>query len=236
MQSFCHSDCQVIPGQVSMKKNVKRKLIPFLGILIVLLACELPAISVSFAATPLPSDIGTIIFETVAAAQTQTAVFLPSSTPTPTPTETVLPISTSTETPTPTETIVFVFPTSTRTRTVTPTDDGLSDEDWVCRLISTDPANNQVIDPRKDFDARWVVRNIGERTWRSDEVDYIYYSGTEMHKSQAYDLSKNVTPGETVTITVDMIAPRNEGTYSTTWTLRSGRTQFCRLSISIVVK
>ncbi len=222
--------------QVSMKMNVKYRLIPFLSIILVLGACELPSFSISSAATPLPGSIETSIVQTVAVAQTQTAQFLFSPTHTHTPTESPLPTSTFTETPSPTATIIFIFPTLTRTRTATPTEDGFSDEDWACRLISRNTANNQAFDPKTDFDARWVIENTGGKTWSNNDVDYIYSSGTKMHKKPAYDLSQNIDPGESVTIIVDMIAPKNKGNYSATWTLRSGGTQFCRLSISIVVK
>jgi hypothetical protein len=126
----------------------------------------------------------------------------------------------------------------TLTRTATPTDNGLSDEDEDpdCRLISKDPAKNKVFSPQTDFDARWVIENTTGSLWNSNNIDYIYFSGRKMHKEVAYDLPQNVAPGESVAIIVDMITPKKEGTYSTTWTLRSSQGEFCKLSISIVVK
>ena len=219
-----------------MKMNAKKVLVPFLSFFLTLVACELPALAISPAVTPLPGSLETSIAQTVAVAQSQTALLLPS--PTRTPTETLLPVNMSTDTPTSTATIVFVFPTSTFTRTVTPTDDGLADtnNDPTCKLISRSPKNNQVFKPRTDFDARWVIENTSESLWNENSVDYIYYSGTKMHKISAYDLPQNVDVGETVTIIVDMVAPKNAGTYSTTWTLRSKKNEFCKLRISIVVK
>jgi hypothetical protein len=219
-----------------MKTSVKSKLIPFLSAVVIVLACELPSFSVSPAGTPLPGFLGTNIAQTVVVAQSQTALFLPASTHT--PTETLLPTITSTVTPTSTKTIIFVFPTATLTQTVTPTDDGLLDENEApdCRLISRNPAKDKVFEPQTDFDARWVIENTTESLWDSDNVDYIYYSGRKMHKKAAYDLPQNVAPGESVPIIVDMVALKKEGTYSTTWTLRSSQGEFCKLSISIVVK
>jgi len=212
----------------------KNKLIPFLSIILILFACELPAF-VSPAVTPQPGSLETIIVQTVGAAQSQTAQYFPS--PTRTPTETLPPTNTPTETPTPTETFVFIFPTSTSTRTATPTEDVLLDEneDPDCRLISRKPVIDKVFDPQTDFDARWEIENISESLWNSDNIDYIYYSGRKMHRQAAYDLPQNVAPGETVTIIVDMLTPKKEGNYSTTWTLRSNQGEFCKLSISIVV-
>jgi Ig-like domain from next to BRCA1 gene len=217
---------------------MKHRLFPFVTLILVLIACELPVFYASPAPTPIPGLIGTSVAQTVAAARTQTALFLPP--PTYTPTMTLLPTSTLTETPSPTTTIIFIIPTSTHTRTATPfptsTEAEFSDENWACRLISKNPADNQVFTPRADFDARWVVENTGKKSWSRDDIDYIYYSGTKMHKKEAYDLADTVDRGESVTIIVDMIAPKNAGTYSTTWTLRSGQNEFCKLRISIVVK
>jgi hypothetical protein len=103
-------------------------------------------------------------------------------------------------------------------------------------LISRNPVNNQVFNPKTDFDARWVIENTGRRTWSSDNVDYIYYSGTKMHKEPAYDLSQNVAQGDSVTIIVDMVAPKKEGNYSTTWILKIASIEFCKIQLSIVVK
>lgn len=216
-----------------MAKLLIPKTLPWLGITLIVLACGVPALPFTSVATPVPGSIETSIVQTVAAAQTQTALFRPPATFT--PTETLVPTSTFTETPTSTATIIFVFPTATRTHTATPTDDGLSDEEWDCRLVSRRPANNTTFDPQTDFDARWTVQNTGTRTWNRNNIDYIYYSGTKMHKKAGYDLTENVEPGETVVIIVDMIAPKNDGDYTTTWTLRSGSTEFCRLGLTIIV-
>jgi len=221
-----------------MRMNVKNILIPFLSIALAVFACDLPSFSLSPAETPLPGSLGTSIVQTVAVARSQTALFIPEQTRTPTVTPLPTNTNTSTETQTPTETIIFIIPTSTRTRTATPTDDGLpaTNEDPDCRLVSRSPANNKVFAPQTDFDARWVIENTSDSLWNENNVDYIYYSGRKMHKQPAYDLPQNVDVGETVDIIVDMVTPKNEGNYTTTWTLRSNKGEFCKLSISLIVK
>jgi hypothetical protein len=52
---------------------------------------------------------------------------------------------------------------------------------------------------------------------------------------RAIDLPTSVDPDETITLKVSMNAPGNDGNYKTVWTLRQGRTQFCRLNIEIKV-
>jgi hypothetical protein len=67
-------------------------------------------------------------------------------------------------------------------------------------------------------------------------VDFVYSSGTKMNKAAGYDLSANVQSGSSTDLGADMEAPNDTGTYTTTWMLRSGNTEFCKMSITIVVK
>ena len=92
------------------------------------------------------------------------------------------------------------------------------------------------MDPRDDFDAVWRVRNNGQRTWDRTSIDFIYDSGDRIHKVAGYDLNSNVRTGDTTDLAVDMAAPRDPGTYSTNWTLRVGDNEFCRMSLTIVVR
>jgi hypothetical protein len=92
------------------------------------------------------------------------------------------------------------------------------------------------MDPRNDFDAVWRVRNNGQRNWDRNSIDFIYDSGEKIHKVAGYDLSSNVRTGDTIDLGVDMVAPRDPGTYSTTWTLRVGDREFCKMSLTIVVR
>ena len=98
------------------------------------------------------------------------------------------------------------------------------------------PANGTSFKPRDDFDAVWKVKNIGQKNWDKNGVDYFYSSGTVLHKRAAYDLSANVPVGSTTDIIVDMTAPKDAGSYSTTWSLRAGSKTFCNLNLRITVK
>jgi hypothetical protein len=101
---------------------------------------------------------------------------------------------------------------------------------------SQDPPNGTSFNPRDDFDAVWRVRNIGRRTWERNSVDYMFLSGDQFHKVSGYDFDANVSSGQTASVTVDMEAPKNPGTYTTRWTLRVGSDNFCTLELRIVVK
>ncbi len=89
---------------------------------------------------------------------------------------------------------------------------------------------------RVSFSATWKIKNNGRKEWDRKNVDYIYQSGDKLHKISGYDLSKSVPVGATTDIVVDMEAPKTPGTYTTYWTLKKGEDEFCKVSLSIVVK
>jgi len=191
--------------------------------------------------TQVPGAVDTIVAMTYAAAATQTALFLPTATDTPTetatPTKTRLP---PTGTPTPTATFFFTLrpPTKYRSPTPIPTSSGVSSGNsgsYQCRKISQNPSNSTKFSPSTNFDVKWRVKNTGTSRWDSGSVDYIYIRGQKMHTQAIYDLPSDVKPGGSVDIVVDMTSPNSAGTYSTTWSLRIGKTNFCSLKLIIVV-
>ena len=205
------------------------------------LACVVPSL-----ATPLPpSDpaaVSTFIAQTVNAASTQTARVLPTSTFTPTTTPT--PRDTDTPIPTATATVLFilssptslVIPTFTAISSGGGTGSGTSSDNYACQLVSLSPANGTSFNPRDDFDAVWKVKNIGQKNWDRNSVDYFYSSGAKLHKVAGYDLSGNVAVGATTYVIVDMSAPKDPGSYSTTWSVQASSKSFCNLSLRITVK
>lgn len=106
----------------------------------------------------------------------------------------------------------------------------------VCE-VSVSPSLGKTMNPGDDFDAVWTVKNISGKTWDLYSTDYKYISGTKLQKyASAYDLDQAVKPGGTITLQVDMLAPTDSGTYSTTWALVQGNTVLCTLPVKIVVK
>jgi hypothetical protein len=225
-----------------MAATHKTQLFIWIISLAVILAC-VPSLAVPSASTPNPGAVNTFIAQTANAAATQTAKAMPTLTPTPTITPTQ-----NTETPTFTATSTVIFILSSPTSPVIPTftristgggggsGGGSSSDNFACQVISVSPANGTSFNARADFDAVWHVKNIGQKNWDRNSVDYIYLSGSKIHKVSGYDLSTTVVVGSTTDITVDMQAPKNAGTYSTTWTLRVGNKNFCSMSLTIVVK
>ncbi len=207
-----------------LKRN--QKALAILLAFVFLLAC-VPSLAPAIPPTLDPFSLNTVIAQTAGAAATQTAALL---SPTPTLTETPSPTMVPSETPTSTPTFIFILATNT---VATPTNTPGAAYD--CAILAQSPANNVGFAPGTDFDARWLVQNRGTVTWDANNVDYRYASGDKFHKASIYDMPKSVPAGEQVDIIVDMKAPGEAGTYTTTWEIRSGKTTFCSMSVTIIV-
>ncbi len=177
-----------------------------------------------------PGGIDTIVAQTAGAAATQTAALIP---PSPTPTET--PTATRTPTVTPSLTPTFLFILATRSKTPTPGASS-SSGDFACSLISQSPADGATMKKNEAFTVTWKVKNTGAVTWDTNSVDFIYVSGAKLASVKVADLPNSVAVGDTIALKLGMNAPGANGTYKTVWTLHHGKTQFCKVNISIVVQ
>ena len=174
--------------------------------------------------------------ETLIARMTQqaipTATFMPLPTATPLATPTTL--STPTQQPT---TAIYVPPavTSTPTRTA------------LClhaTLISDgDIPDGTEMSPNEAFTKTWTFKNTGTCTWTT-EFDIFFVSGDQMSAPSVLDFPQTVKPGESVTISIPMVAPSAPGTYTGYWIFADqGAKRFGigtdgtgNFSVSIVVK
>lgn len=208
----------------------KYRIFSFFITTVLVLACAAPALVPASAPFPTadPNSLNLVIAQTANAAATQTAQMLP---PTFTPTVTPLPANTITETPTPT--FVFILFTPTVPSATPPAES--SDAKYACQVDSQTPANNSGMTKGADFETRWQVTNIGKNAWSSESADYRYISGDKIHKAAIYDLSNSVPPGGKTEIIVAMKAPADPGIYTTTWKITTGKTQFCAMTLTIVV-
>lgn len=166
--------------------------------------------------------------QTLAANQTSTAAALPTSTFTATatlePTFTFTPAATATPfVPTATWIPYTLTPSSTATPVA-----------YNCELRSTSPAAGTKINVNTNYDAIWVVKNIGTKTWDLGYLDLKYVSGTKMQTvADIFDISQVVAPGEELTLIVDMKTPSTAELYTATWALVMGGTTLCTLPVSI---
>jgi hypothetical protein len=62
------------------------------------------------------------------------------------------------------------------------------------------------------FTKTWRIRNSGSCTWDT-RFDIAFVSGTQLTSGTVWDLTKEVKPGETVDISINMTAPATVGSY-----------------------
>jgi hypothetical protein len=106
-----------------------------------------------------------------------------------------------------------------------------------CQITAFSPALYSSFAKGYDFDASWTIKNTSSSDWTLGTVDYKYVSGTKLHKfADAYDLPALVKKGESIKVTLDMLAPLSVGTYTTNWALVSGGKTLCNLPLTITVK
>jgi hypothetical protein len=75
-----------------------------------------------------------------------------------------------------------------------------------------------VFTPNSIFNKTWRLKNIGACTWTGD-YRLVFAEGERMDGPSAISLSENVDPGETVDLTVELVAPDEPGRYRGYWLL-----------------
>jgi hypothetical protein len=130
---------------------------------------------------------------------------------------------TATTAPTLAPTVVVVRATATSTA-------------FNCSVTESSPAFGYDMPPGGDFDGRWVVKNTGTSNWSAGEIDVVYVSGTKFQVSvDALDITSAVEKTKTMTVIVDMLAPKDEGRYTATWAVKRNSETLCNLSVTIDV-
>jgi hypothetical protein len=110
-------------------------------------------------------------------------------------------------------------------------------KDYACSLVSQSPKDWTKMKARQDFDARWTVLNTGSKTWTTNGTDYKYIRGAKLHtRGDVFDMPKNVAADGKIALYVDMMAPKDKGTYVTYWGLANGSSHFCQFYMIITVK
>jgi hypothetical protein len=72
----------------------------------------------------------------------------------------------------------------------------------------------------KEFTKTWRVKNTGTCNWNVN-YELVFISGDRMGAAKFNALEERVRPGETIELSVDMVAPDEAGTYTGQWMLRS---------------
>lgn len=146
------------------------------------------------------SAVGTEII-----AQTETAAV------TATPTASATPELTSTPTATLTPTETPIPPTAT------PVPVPCNAMQFVADITVED---GEMMAPGESFEKVWRLRNIGTCTWTTD-YDLVFVDGDQMDGDKTSSLPNKVSPGNSIDVSVDLVAPTKKGSYTGYWMLRS---------------
>jgi hypothetical protein len=173
-----------------------------------------------------PNQGGSAVFQTVAAVQTRemvntliaelTRLALITPTP-PLPTNTPIPTNTPvppTDTPTlsPTETSTPI-PTNTFTATSLPC--------YSIKFVGdTTVPENTVMSPGQTFTKTWRLQNTGSCAWAQDFTLELV-GGLQMGAPSPLQINITVNPGQTVDLSLPLVAPSAAGAYAGYWKLRS---------------
>lgn len=76
------------------------------------------------------------------------------------------------------------------------------------------------LDPNEKFIKTWRLKNNGTCTW-STSYALVFTSGNAMSGPVSMPLPKNVAPGETIDLSVELTAPSKSDTYRGDWKLRN---------------
>ncbi|MBN1536712.1 MAG: hypothetical protein JW908_08280 [Anaerolineales bacterium] len=132
-------------------------------------------------------------------------------------------IAASTPSPTASETLAPVTPTITPTLTLTPTvasgATGVSPDkaDFVSDVSVPDETQ---FAPGQSFTKTWRIKNSGTTTWTTDYA-LVYATGNQMGGAASIPLTSSIVPGSSVDLSVDLIAPMEQGRYVSYWMLRN---------------
>ena len=77
--------------------------------------------------------------------------------------------------------------------------------------------------PNAAFTKTWRLKNVGSCTW-TRSYSLVFYSGDQMGAPTSVNFPGSVAPGQTVDLTMNMIAPASEGKYRGFWILRNAST------------
>jgi len=187
---------------------------------------------------------------TAAPTITYTATVIPyTATPTITltsfPSITPLPTATATITDTPFGFVASPTLGTPGLATGTPTPDpadGVTDDwgsDYRCSLVDKDPATGTVLPSKSLYKVSWNLHNSGQKRWQASDILLVYIEGTKMGaEEKSYNLTKDVKPGTGMKQLLDIVVPKNPGSYRSVWGLQLIKSKhvFCTFTINITVE
>ncbi len=185
-----------------MFKSTKYKTLTLTTILMLLIsACGAET-------TPDPS-ISTAVAQTVAAQTVNQATETPLPSPTIAVTEGPLQFI-----PTLTPLVPAVLPTLPKSTA------GAKTECGKASLISETIPDGTIYAPKTPFTKTWEIRNESNCNWDTS-YKIVFWDGDVMGGGYVYNLPQSAPPGTTFPISLQLIAPATDGTYTSEWMLQT---------------
>ncbi|MHC1772571.1 MAG: NBR1-Ig-like domain-containing protein [Flexilinea sp.] len=88
--------------------------------------------------------------------------------------------------------------------------------------------------PGSSFTKTWRIKNSGSITWNSG-YQLVFSSGNQMSGPASVSLPYSVAPGQTIDISVNLVAPNYGGTFRGNWMIRSDTGQLFGVGTSCKV-
>jgi hypothetical protein len=189
-------------------KKYRRTILIYLLMILLISSCVLTT-SAPSTSTPEPRFTSTALIQTIQALSTQNALLQPTATP----------LVTDTPTPSQTQTETAAV-TSVPTQTPVPTTAAVSNCNIATLESDVTIPDNTVLDGGSSFVKTWKILNSGTCTWNTS-YQLFFTSGNSFAAPTVVNLPGTVAPGETVNISVHMVAPTALGTYQGYWEFRS---------------
>lgn len=123
-------------------------------------------------------------------------------------------------TATPTLSIPTNSPTAFATYTPVPPLQTITRCDAAAFVTDITYPDGSIIARGNTFTKTWRVKNTGTCTWTTD-YDLVFMSGEKFGAKSAVALPTSISPGKTVDLSIQLIAPNQDGRYKGYWQLRN---------------
>ncbi|MBN2149315.1 MAG: hypothetical protein JW726_18145 [Anaerolineales bacterium] len=216
-----------------MLSKINLSILVVLALSLMLAACESKSAEQPTATTD-PNAVYTAAAQTADARLTEIAQTTPSPTP---ETPTATPDAAQTVSAQTAEALLTQVaqlsetPASSPTTTTAPVVLAAERAEFVLDVTIPDGTD---LEPGASFEKTWRLKNGGTSTWTTD-YKLTFISGDQMGTLTSVSLPNAVAPGETVDISVDLVAPTAAGRYRGYWKMANSTGQLFESSIYVEI-
>jgi len=92
--------------------------------------------------------------------------------------------------------------------------------DWAMFISDVTIPDGTRLSPNQAFTKTWRLRNVGTCTW-TNAYQLVFDQGAAMSGPSSVNLAGNVAPGQTIDVSVNLVAPAGPGRHKGYWKLRN---------------